>query len=82
MVSGHKRCKGFCTKPNWEYADNVTKSHHSPYRKGYRRCAECEIYLNGGLVKCPCCKSILKAKPIDTKYRRKYNDDILQVVSY
>lgn len=43
-------CRGICTR-----YDIMGGGKESAYKKGYKRCAVCELYIREPGVRCPCC---------------------------
>lgn len=81
MTGGRKSCKGECQREHWIHLPATTRYLREVYERGYRRCRVCNLYITG-FLDCPCCGLTLKAKPRVTKYRRRYNERVLKVVSY
>ena len=53
-------CKGICSK--YEAARFNPKSE-GRYKLGFKRCSNCEIFILCNGSRCPCCKTLLRAKP-------------------
>lgn len=55
-------CKGICKN----YKAVKEKNSFSYYSNGFKRCSECEIFINWNSYKCPCCNKVLRIKPHNT----------------
>jgi hypothetical protein len=44
--------------------------------QGFKRCVECEIFLECGGVRCPCCNHILRIKPHNNVSKGKLLQDL------
>ena len=55
-------CKGICKN----YKVVKEKNSFSYYLNGFKRCNECEIFIDWNSYKCPCCNNILRIKPHNT----------------
>ena len=51
-------CRNICER----YRATKDKAS-SYYAQGFKRCQMCELFINWGGAKCPCCKSALRTKP-------------------
>src|SRR5215472_2640294 len=54
-----KFCKDICAL----YKARKTKDTAYYYNQGFKRCVECEIFLEWVGMRCPCCDRILRIKP-------------------
>ena len=55
-------CKGICKN----YKAVKENNSFSYYSNGFKRCNECEIFIDWNSYKCPCCHNILRIKPHNT----------------
>ena len=55
-------CKDICH----QYKAYKSSYEGSYYVKGYKRCIECETFLQWDGLRCPCCGRILRTKPHNT----------------
>ena len=55
-------CKDICH----QYKAHKSSYEGSYYIKGYKRCIECETFLQWDGLRCPCCGRILRTKPHNT----------------
>lgn len=60
-----RMCKGVC-----EYVYHVP--HTQLMYDIYNRCSVCEVWYEKPLVRCTCCKSLLRSKPKRSCNRKKY----------
>ena len=65
------RCKEICSK---YFAENPDLKNRGRYESGHKRCSNCEIYIVWGGERCPCCSSILRVKPRNSKSREKISN--------
>ncbi len=61
-------CKGGCTKYK---ITKPPRNEDGRYHSGQKRCTTCEMYIKWDGVYCPCCKSMLRYKPRNSKNRHK-----------
>ena len=61
-------CKGVCSNHAVK-KPRTTKGGR--YESGHKRCSICEIYIIWDGKSCPCCGCNLRAKPRNSKARRK-----------
>jgi len=50
-------CKGICDR-----FVHIHGGKDSAYELGFKRCAECDLYLKHDGIKCPCCGYSLRTK--------------------
>lgn len=56
-------CKGDCEK-TWKeiYPEILIYKNHGPYAKGFKMCKVCDIAPQTDLVRCLCCKQVLRSR--------------------
>jgi hypothetical protein len=54
-----KFCKRICAL----YKARKTKDSGRYYDQGFKRCVECEIFIDCNGIRCPCCDHILRVRP-------------------
>ncbi|TVP39704.1 hypothetical protein NARC_130043 [Candidatus Nitrosocosmicus arcticus] len=54
-----KFCKDVCHLYK-AYKDEYSKGYYS---EGYKRCIECNLFLDWDGMRCPCCDHVLRIKP-------------------
>jgi hypothetical protein len=59
ILGVRKFCKDICTF----YKARKTKRSACYYNQGFKRCIECEIFMECAGIRCPCCDRILRIKP-------------------
>jgi uncharacterized paraquat-inducible protein A len=57
-------CNGICTRYKAQKPYGISR-----YASGQRRCQHCEIFLKYEGFWCPCCRSRLRTKPRNLKYK-------------
>ena len=58
-----QRLKKFCKNICALCKARKTKDSACYYNQGFKGCVECEIFMECGGMKCPCCDRILRIKP-------------------
>jgi hypothetical protein len=65
-------CNGVCTRYRAKRLDNGGR-----YSKGQKRCQRCEIFIKWEGLWCPCCNYRLRTKPRNSKYKIKFQEEII-----
>ena len=63
-------CKNTCLQYKAQKPLNAGR-----YDSGQKRCQICEIYIEWEGNRCPCCSSRLRAKPRNSEWRAKLQDE-------
>jgi len=64
-------CKGICSK----YKSKVRRDK-GIYKRGYKRCQLCNIFLKWDGLFCPCCNHRLRNKPRNPKCKDRLNKEL------
>lgn len=65
-------CNGTCEK--YRAQKRVGKGW---YRQGFKRCQECEIYIDYDGLRCPCCVCKLRTKPRNRVYKELFRESLV-----
>jgi len=76
-------CRGVCRHP--EYRFRITfqpgGGRQSLYLCGAKRCTSCSAWLEYDGRFCPCCSKTLRTRPRNSRFRRKWREQILVAVA-
>ena len=58
--------KNYCKNICYIYKASKDRFSSDYYSNGYKRCNECELFIEYDKNRCPCCNNILRIRPHNT----------------
>jgi len=68
-------CKGICKR----YEAKRPIEGNNRYSIGQKRCNKCDVFTEWEGVRCPCCGSVLRTRPRNSRHRMKLMENFQRI---